>query len=213
MDDKGKKDGFFKRILPKLGLFFDIEKLKKIVDLSYIIIERLSLAFPMVADDYLAFYEELVEGEIRLANITQADKVLNIGSGPIPATSILLDRKTGASITCIDIDKKTVEQAKKFLKMLDKHRIRVEQADGTKYDAHSFDVIFVSWGVNNLFQILKNVSETMKDDARIVVRLPKSEKFQKKLEQEFKGKICIRDFLFHPSYSNSKSILLVKNTR
>ena len=120
MDDKGKKDGFFKRILPKLGLFFDIEKLKKIVDLSYIIIERLSLAFPMVADDYLAFYEELVEGEIRLANITQADKVLNIGSGPIPATSILLDRKTGASITCIDIDKKTVEQAKKFLKMLDK---------------------------------------------------------------------------------------------
>jgi len=206
-----KKKGFFKKILPKLGLFFDIEKMKKIVDLFYVFIEKLSMIFPIIAEDYIAFYEELVDKEIKLAEVTKNDKILNIGGGPIPATSLLLNKKTGAEITCIDIDKKAVKHAKNFLKMHhSSSQIKVEYGDGTKYDAHGFDVIFISWGVDNLFQILRNISSKMKNDARIVIRLPRSEEFQKQLKKELGRTIKIKKILFQPSYSNSKSILLVK---
>ena len=207
---KKRKKGLFKKILPKIGLFFDVEKMKKIVDFSYIVIEKFSMVFPMIAKDYITFYEELVEREIKLAEVTRNDKILNIGSGPIPATSLLLSKKIGADITCIDINENAVRRAKNFLKKQGINQIKVEYGDGTKYDVSEFDVIFISWGVNNLFQILRNVSNTMKNDARVVIRLPTSERFQKKLEEELGKILKIKKTISQPSYSNSKSILLIK---
>ncbi|MCD6572202.1 MAG: class I SAM-dependent methyltransferase [Thermoplasmata archaeon] len=207
---KKRKEGMFKKILPKLGLFFDIERMKKIVDFSYIVIEKFSMIFPMIAKDYVTFYEELVEREIKLAGVTRDDKILNIGSGPVPATSLLLSKKVGTDITCIDIDKNAVRHAKNFLKKQGMDQIKVEYGDGTKYDVSEFDVIFISWGVNNLFQILRNVSNKMKNDARVVIRLPKSERFQKDLEKKLGKTLKIEKTIPQPSYSNSKSILLLK---
>jgi precorrin-6B methylase 2 len=204
--------GFFKKLFPKIGLFFDVEKIKKIVDLVYILIEKLSINFPIIAKDYIFFYEELVDKEIKLANITKKDKILNIGCGPVPATSLLISKKTGAKITCIDINEGVIKQAKEFLKNQGIKDIKLEHGDGTQYSANEFDIIFISWGVDPLTSILKNVIKTMKNDARIVIRAPESSNFYYLLEKELDEKIKVEKIVTHPSYSNSKSILLVKSS-
>ena len=81
-------------ILKKIGIKFDAFKLKKTVDFGFVIVEKIIVKLCKLQTFYLDFYKEMVDTEIKLASISKDDKILQVGCGPIPATSILLAKKS-----------------------------------------------------------------------------------------------------------------------
>ena len=100
----------------ELGTKFEAKYLKKIMDFLYIIFEKIIIHYPPISDNYLTLYEELVKKEVNLGKINSNDKILVIGCGSLPSTTVLIYFYSKAKITSIDIDKKATFNAKKFSK-------------------------------------------------------------------------------------------------
>lgn len=158
-------------ILQKLGIKFDVHKLKKFNDLGFVIIEKIIIKLEKFHPLYLDFYEEITENEIKLANISENDKILHVGCGSFPATSIILAKKTGAKITCIDINNKSVKQAQIFVSKYNlSDQIEIKNADANQFPVENFDLILLSQGIKPHKKILKNISQTIKPNTRVIFR-------------------------------------------
>lgn len=113
----------------------------------------------------------MIENEIILANITNKDRVLHIGCGPIPVTSIHIAKKTGAQITGIDKNLHSVEQAQALLLRLKfSDKIQIIHADASKFSLEKFNLIIVSQGIKPYVETLKYISQVMRRDARVIFR-------------------------------------------
>ena len=157
----------FKVIGPKLrpGSF------KHVMDVCFIVFEKMAEHFDVAVSLYLELYEEIVEKEIALAAISDSDRVLVIGCGSLPVTPLLLAKKTKAKIDAIDCDEKAVNDGLKFLTHKNlRDEITLEYADGSGFPAGNFDVIVVLYGVRNQENVFQNLLKTMKPSARIVYR-------------------------------------------
>lgn len=158
---------FFKKISPK----FQVDKLKNFMDCIYVLFEKIAFSLEVLHPYYLKFYEELVEKEINMAEVTSEDKILVIGCGSLPATSIIIVNKTHAKTVSIDVDPEAVDKAVCFIRQ---HHLqsfmKCECADGLSYPISSYDVIFVLYGIKQQKEILKYISQNMKDNARIIYR-------------------------------------------
>ena len=195
----------FKVIGPKLrpGSF------KHMMDVCFIVFEKMAENFDVIASLYLEMYEEIVEKEIALAAISDSDRVLVIGCGSLPVTPLLLTMKTKAKIHAIDCDEKAVTDGLKFLTRKNlKNDITLEYADGSGFPAGNFDVIVVLYGVRNQEQVFHNLSKTMKPSARIVYRTM--------LDNDGKMRIDVSSFFIMKNSTQSyslgvlDSLLLVK---
>jgi protein-L-isoaspartate O-methyltransferase len=112
-----------------------------------------------------------------MANISKTDKILHIGCGAIPYTSIILSREYDVEVIGIDNQIKTITQAKKFLKKVNlSNKIHIEIGDGETYDTSNFDIIIMSYGIGNIEKVLRNVFENLKSNSRIIMRWPITEK-------------------------------------
>jgi precorrin-6B methylase 2 len=157
-------------------------------------------------------YDELIEKEIVMAQITKNTNVLVIGCGSLPVTPILIGSKTDANIIGIDYDKKAVDRAINFInKHYPRLKIKIEHADGISYPIEKYDVIFVLYGVKNQNEILKNISKKIGDNKHIILRttqdyLNKKYGGYEKLSEMFK----IKDSLGSDSIYTSYSYLLTK---
>jgi precorrin-6B methylase 2 len=113
----------------------------------------------------------MTENEIKLANITEKDKILHIGCGPFPATSIVLAKKTRAKITGIDINKKSVNQAIYFVSKYSlSNQIEIKHADANHFSVENFDLILISQGIKPHEEILKYISQKIKQNTRVIYR-------------------------------------------
>jgi len=184
----------------KIGVKLDPHKLKKFIDLGFIITEKILFKFQKLRPLYFDFYDEMTENEIKLANISKDDVILHIGSGSIPATSILLAKKVGAQVTSIDNDIRSVKQAISCVSeagVADK--VQIKYADANSFPADKFDVIIISQGTRPYKELLQHISQSMKDDARVIFRTsssPSGEIVQKDLfiKDMFKiGKIVAQE--------------------
>ncbi|MEF8879375.1 MAG: class I SAM-dependent methyltransferase [Candidatus Thermoplasmatota archaeon] len=157
--------------LDKIVVKFDAFKLKKFVDYIFVIVEKIVFKIEDLLSLYLSFYENLVEKEISLAKISSDDKILHIGCGSIPATCILLGKKTDCQMTGIDKNFKSVKQAKKLIenKKLE-NKIHIQHADGLNFPVESFDVIIVSQGIKPAFEVLKKISLSIKKTSYVIYR-------------------------------------------
>jgi hypothetical protein len=163
--------GFVFRFLKNFSNSMDMHSLKKLSDSSFIIGEKILVNFPFFIEYYTQFYKEMVDNEIQMTNITSKDKILHIGCGPIPATSILISEKTGARVVAIDKALKSVEKASYLVKNYFKSdNLEVICADGLVFPAKDFDVIIVSDGINKLDEILINISKMIDRKTRIIFR-------------------------------------------
>ncbi|MCK4365177.1 MAG: class I SAM-dependent methyltransferase [Thermoplasmatales archaeon] len=159
-------------------VFFDIisskfraGSLKRSLDLSYVIFEKIAYNFEIFSSNYINMYCEIVEKEIRLANITSKDNVLVIGAGSLPATSVLIAQKSGASVVSIDVDKAAINKANVLIKRLDlSDKLKLVHADGRYYDFEKFDVIFVLYAIKQLDEIFEKISKKIKTDTRVIYR-------------------------------------------
>lgn len=78
----------------KFGSIFPGGSFKNVMDSLFVLFEKVSINFPLIASNYLDIYQEIVKEEIDMANISSADRILVIGSGSIPSTPIILAKKT-----------------------------------------------------------------------------------------------------------------------
>ena len=95
---------------------FNTASLKSFIDYAYIILEKIAYSFDILSSNYLQLYDELVEKEIKMAQISNKSNILIIGCGSLPATTILISIKTKANIISIDYDKKAIQKANNFIK-------------------------------------------------------------------------------------------------
>jgi len=167
-----KFSNLFQRIFfEELGKKFRPGTFRNLMNYLYVIFEKSAYQFEFLSEYYLGFYKELVEDEIKLAQITSKDHVLVIGCGSIPATSIIIAEKTNAHITSIDIDSHAISNASLIVKKLKlEDKLILESADGHNYPIEKFDVVFVLYGVKNHDDMLKLIGKNMRDNARIIFR-------------------------------------------
>ncbi len=193
-----------------LSVKFSTSAFKNFMDYAYVVFEKFAYSFEILTEFYIKFYSETVEKEIIMANISTKDKILVIGCGSIPATTILIGKKF--KLISIDKDPIAIKKAKKLIKKLNlEENIRIINADGFKFSLSDFDVIFMLYGIKRQKELLRQLSETIKESTRIIFRTTQDvlDEFvggKKYLEEIF----AIKDSFASDSIYTSFSYLLLK---
>ncbi len=157
-------------IFRKTAKTWNANMFKKIMNIAFIIFEKIAVHFDILTEIYIDAYEEVITAELSMINIQDSDKVIIIGSGAIPVTAILIARKTKAQITTIDIDPEAVARATLLIHRLGlQKQVNVMLADGFSYPVQSFSSIFILYGVSEQEGLLKTLSQHI-EDTKIIVR-------------------------------------------
>lgn len=158
-------------IFRQIGKKLEVSSLKKLMDSFFVFFEKTGHKFDIISSNYLKMYGEIVEKEIKMADISPEDRILIIGCGSLPTTSVLLAIKTNAIIESIDNNHKSIKEAFHYIKNHNlEGRINLECADGLNYSVKKFDLIFVLYGVKQQKEILKYLANNMGNGARVVIR-------------------------------------------
>ncbi len=176
------------------------------------IVEKITIKFNKLIIGYVEFYNEMVENEIKMANILIDDKVLHVGCGSVPATSILIAKITGAKTIGIDNNICAVEEALYCLsEITDSDNVQIKHAEASQFPVETFDVIVVSQGVEPHVEILKYIAQSMKSDARVIFRTNSSAEGELTQNDVFlKNLFNIAKLVSHEEYGLSVSALLLK---
>lgn len=159
-------------VFRQVGNKVPTNSLKRIMDLGFIVFERLGVKFQVVSTVYLRFYQNVVQQEATLARVTPQDRVLVIGSGSLPATPILIAQYTGATVVTIDRDKKAVKSSTQYIKHLAiANRLAIDYGEGLTYPAKDYTVVFIMYGVKNTQAVLASLPARISDTCRVVLRL------------------------------------------
>ncbi|MDH7506388.1 MAG: class I SAM-dependent methyltransferase [Candidatus Thermoplasmatota archaeon] len=157
--------------MEKISIKFNADNIKKLSDLIFILIENIVVSFDKIVPVYLDFYKPMIENEIALANISNKDKILHVGCGSIPATSINIVKKTDADVTAIDKNIKCIKKAQSLISNIKlSNKIKIIYSDALNFPLEKFNLIIVSLGVKPYEEVLKYISQNMENDARIIVR-------------------------------------------
>jgi 2-polyprenyl-3-methyl-5-hydroxy-6-metoxy-1,4-benzoquinol methylase len=212
MDQKRITSKFIHSFLEKIGVKLDPYKIKKYVDFSFIIIEKAIVNLQKLQYVYFDFYSDIIKNEIALAGISKDKKILHIGCGPIPATSILIAKKTDAQITCIDKDPNSIKKATLCVSYNGlSEKINVVNSNAESFAADDYDIIIVSQGVNPIKKILNLINKSIKDDACVIYRTSFSPSGDISKEDVFiKDIFNIKKIVAQKKNALMVSILLVK---
>lgn len=201
-------------ILGEKGIKFRPESLKNLMDLLFVIIEKIGCKFKIISTNYIKIYYELVKKEIKLANIYSKDLVLVIGCGSIPSTPIVLAKETNTQIVALDNDPKAVINAAQYVKNRNfQDKIKIQYGNGINYPVKDFNVIFILYGVKHQSQLLRYVSKNINENIRVIYRAPhytqsKTQGDESRLSKLFKVKNVVntKSFVAMDSYLLLKKI-------
>lgn len=190
----------------------DISILKKFIDYIFKKIEDIIINLEKFIPIYLSYYEDLIYEEIKLANISKISNVVHIGCGPIPSSSILVAKKTGANVTGID---KNPIAVKKALNCISKfsliEKINIKNAEAADFAIKDFDVILISHGIDKIEILLNNLSKTMKNDAIVILRTFSSNQEDLSEKDSFlKDIFKVDKIIKHPNHGSVLSVKLLK---
>ncbi len=165
--------------------FFQIKKVKKILPVLRkkwsLFEESLELDFAekfiydndIIISDFIFWkrYLQLTKNELQLSSIKKHQKVLVIGSGPLPLTAILYWQKTKCRIDCIDNKKNNVRISNKVIKkLMIGDKIKIRYYDGKKDFSKKYDIVFVAALALPKKLILENIYNSTKPNCKIIVR-------------------------------------------
>ncbi len=146
---------------------------KTFLDRLYYSYEMLVYHIPFFAAAYIRFHAPSVHKELSLLqlHIESTARVLHIGCGSIPYTSLFIAQKTGAHVTGIDHNPSVVKNAVQVLhRYPQSSNISIIQGEGTTYDVSSFDIIIISYGITDQERIVRHVLSSSTPGTRILVR-------------------------------------------
>lgn len=162
---------FFYNILKEFSEKIDTKILKKFADIFFIFYEKIALKFDYFLYLYLKYYEDMIKSEINLISISKSDKVIHVGCGSIPASSILISQKTGANVIGIDKNKKAVMNAKFCINKLNlSDKIEIKNYLASDFLFYDFDVIVISQGIKPVDMFLRYLSKKVSKNSRIILR-------------------------------------------
>lgn len=111
-------------------------------------LSRPALAYEDLQDFwYWDCYDKLVDKEITCLpadTMAAGRRAVFIGAGALPLTAIILHRKTGMPVTCVDSDPAACRRAEALIEKLGITNMRVICADGTDLNYNRFDTVFVA---------------------------------------------------------------------
>lgn len=149
----------------------DCHKLKFIIDILFIFSEKIFSKLDKLIPMYIQYYQDRIQTEIELAQITEKNKILDIGSGSIPASCILLAKETNAKIIGIDKNLESVKSSNKILSRLNlEDRVKIINANAMNFPIKDYDIIIIVNNINPYHELLERVSKDMKNDATVVFR-------------------------------------------
>ena len=122
------------------------------------------------------YYQDTIENEATLANVTAKDHILCIGGGTCPLSAILFHQVTGAKVTVIDHNGACIPKARQVIKALglvDKVQVLHQEATCKKLDLASFTVVHLALQVSPLNQVLAFIKDQAAPGTKILVRRPK----------------------------------------
>ena len=155
----------------KIIIKMDCHKLKSIIDIVFIMSEKIFSKLDILLPVYIQYYQELIQTEIDLAQIAEKRTLLDVGSGSIPASCILLAKKTNVKIVGIDKNPESVKRSKKVLSRLNlEERVEIIDANAMNFPMNDFDIIIIANGINPYYELLERVSKDMRNDATVIFR-------------------------------------------
>jgi 2-polyprenyl-3-methyl-5-hydroxy-6-metoxy-1,4-benzoquinol methylase len=158
-------------VFKQIGGKIRTNHLKSIMDFVFILVEKIGCKFEVISEIYLKLYEDIVTKEITLAQISQKDRILVIGSGSLPVTPTLIVRNTHAQTVSIDIDPHAVKQAIHYVNSQNlEPLLKIEYADGFTYPIEQFNVIIVLYGVKHPAQMLRNLADRIDQNTKVIYR-------------------------------------------
>ena len=190
---------------------FDPIALKSLVDFSFKISEKIIIHLPKILPFYIEYYADIIEQEISMINIKNSDSILHIGCGSIPASSILLSKKTQANILGIDLDDHAIKKAKICIKNMGlTKRVDVKQMDALKSDLSSYEIILISQGIIPKEDFMQKLTDKLSADTIVILRsfsqngsLDSSDNF---LHEYYN----IEEIFCHKKHGSTSSIILKK---
>ena len=167
--------------------------IKKLLDWLYFFFELLATHNMLFTKMYIKFHTYSVKKEIEMAGLKKEDKILHIGCGSIPYTLIILSDVLKTKVVGIDINQKVVDNARNLLKKFEKYdSIIIDKAEGVKYNVLPFNVIIISYGINQHDLVLKHVIDSVCKKSKVIIRgsnLEKNKYIGKIVEKYYTKKI------------------------
>jgi hypothetical protein len=199
-----KFKSFFYDMLQEFSEKFDIKISKKIADIFFKLSEKIALKFNYFLDLYIRYYDSMVNCEINLASISKTDKVVYVGCGSIPASSILIAQKTNADVVGVDKNKNTVKNARHCVNKYNlSDKINIKNAEASNFSFDDFNVIIISHGITPLDDFLKYLSKKASKKSKIILRTFSDDE----------GALCESDKFILDLFKVNKIIRYVKQGR
>ena len=169
--DGGTLSNFIALFLKNFSMKMNGLFVKNIADFVFSLGEFVVIKMDKLLPKYIEYYNDIVDEEISMADINDSDKVVHVGCGPVPSTSVLIAQQTNACVTGIDKDAQAIKGASSCIQLLNlNEQIQVQHANALDFSIKGFDVIMVSQGVEPRYEILKNVSRSMKAGTKVLFR-------------------------------------------
>lgn len=120
---------------------------------------------------YLRRVSRFAEKESRRAGITRKSRVLFVGCGALPVSSVALAVATGCRVVAIDTDRESTAFASAMIERLGlSPQIRVVCADGAKLKANLYSHVALASLVPNKREVLDNLAHTLPTGSRVLLR-------------------------------------------
>jgi hypothetical protein len=123
-------------------------------------------------DDYAlaARFRRLLTREVDLLG-GRPERLLFIGSGPLPISAILAHEYLRVPVDCVDVDTVAVTESRRLLASLHlSDAVHVMQADGAGIDADRYDAILIALLAKPKNQILASLAGSARPDCKVVCR-------------------------------------------
>ncbi|MFA5828718.1 MAG: nicotianamine synthase family protein [Candidatus Shapirobacteria bacterium] len=113
----------------------------------------------------------LITNEISIGKIRANDKILFIGSGPLPMSAILYNKYAACPVDCYEKDKNKANLSKKVLSKLGLlGKINVYCKSGEKLKTDKYNVIVVALLAKPKNKIFRAIYASMKPGTRVICR-------------------------------------------
>jgi len=113
----------------------------------------------------------LIKEESRLGQIKKGDKVLFIGSGPLPITAIILNKLKGCEIHCIEKVKNRAEISKRIIRRLGlQQKINVYNKKGESIKNDDYSIVIIALLAKPKDRILKEIFSKVNVGTKIICR-------------------------------------------
>lgn len=193
-----------------------IDRSRKFLDFYWKFIEILALYIPRLEKYIVSLRKQSIQKECIMAEISPDDKILLIGCGPHPTTSLIVAEETQAKVVAIDKNIKAVNLASSYIQNKDlTDTIKIEQGDGIFYPVENFDVIFIAVNVWPIDLVLNHIFNKINYNTRVIFRDFKDD-ITDIITNGYLSKICfIKSSFVHKGLngqeiSDHKSLLLKK---